>query len=109
MYRWLHAQTDLAVAFFDATNTTQARRQAISNRSRREPNVYLLFVESICDDPDILERNYRMKLHNQDYKDQVIMAACAGLSALFSFLLLRLYSTTTTITTYVLLLLLLLV
>mmetsp|Transcript_59783 Transcript_59783/g.117269 ORF Transcript_59783/g.117269 Transcript_59783/m.117269 type:complete len:560 (+) Transcript_59783:96-1775(+) len=70
MYRWLHAQDDLAVAFFDATNTTRARREAITKRAILEPNVFLLFVESICDDPDILERNYHMKLQNSDYKDQ---------------------------------------
>ena len=58
------------MVFFDATNTTKARRAAIMDRARREPNTYLLFVESICDDPVILERNYRMKLKNQDYKDQ---------------------------------------
>lgn len=70
MYRWLHEQKDLAVAFFDATNTTKARRQAIIERARAEPNVVMLFVESLCDDPEILERNYRMKLQNNDYKDQ---------------------------------------
>ena len=30
----------------------------------------VLFVESICNDPDILSRNYRMKLSNDDYKGQ---------------------------------------
>ena len=39
-------------------------------RSRQEKQVKMLFVESICDDPVILERNYRMQLKNQDYKDQ---------------------------------------
>ena len=77
MYRWLHAQDDLAVAFFDATNTTIARRMAISERARQEPNVYLVFVESVCDDLEILERNYRMKLQNNDYKDQDPVAALA--------------------------------
>lgn len=70
MYRWLHERTDLAVAFFDATNTTKARRAAILERVKQEPNTYLLFVESICDNPIILERNYKMKLQNQDYKNQ---------------------------------------
>jgi len=53
MYSWLHAQENLAVAFFDATNTTIERRKAIIERSRREPNTYLLFVESLCDDPQV--------------------------------------------------------
>lgn len=56
------------VAVFDATNTTTARRQALCERARKE-QVNLLFVESICDDKEILERNYHMKLHNDDYKD----------------------------------------
>lgn len=38
MYRWLHAQDDLAVAFFDATNTTQERRRAITKRAKTEPS-----------------------------------------------------------------------
>jgi hypothetical protein len=71
MYKWLHAQDDLAVAFFDATNTTRERRAKISARARLEPNVVLLFVESICDDPEILARNYGMKLQNNDYKGMV--------------------------------------
>eukprot|EP00614_Pseudopedinella_elastica_P000341 CAMPEP_0172605826 /NCGR_PEP_ID=MMETSP1068-20121228/26025_1 /TAXON_ID=35684 /ORGANISM="Pseudopedinella elastica, Strain CCMP716" /LENGTH=576 /DNA_ID=CAMNT_0013408337 /DNA_START=68 /DNA_END=1798 /DNA_ORIENTATION=+ len=75
MYNWLNAQDDLAVAFFDATNTTKARRAAIIERARSEPNAFLFFVESICDDPAILERNYSMKLQNNDYKDRDPVAA----------------------------------
>jgi 6-phosphofructo-2-kinase len=56
------------VAVFDATNTTTGRRKALCERARRE-KVNLLFVESICDDAKILERNYHMKLQNDDYKD----------------------------------------
>jgi len=26
------------------------------------------FIESICDDPEVLDRNYRLKLQNADYK-----------------------------------------
>lgn len=77
MYKWLHAQEDMAVAFFDATNTTVLRRKAILKRARREKNVVLLFVESICDDPVILERNYKSKLQNGDYKDKDPQAAIA--------------------------------
>lgn len=59
------------MAFFDATNTTRARRQKITDRAMQEKDVHLLFVESICDDPKILERNYNSKLANGDYKNQV--------------------------------------
>jgi predicted kinase len=52
------------VALFDATNTTRARRATLLARNRKETNATLLFVESICDDPEILRRNYEMKLQN---------------------------------------------
>ena len=69
MYAWLQESntSKRRVAVFDATNTTRARRQALLQRSRKE-NVQLLFVESICNDPVVLERNYRLKLQNDDYK-----------------------------------------
>jgi broad specificity phosphatase PhoE len=55
------------VAIFDATNTTKQRRAALIERSRQE-NTHLLFVESICDDQDVLHKNYELKLDNEDYK-----------------------------------------
>jgi len=81
MYNWLHESVGKRrVAIFDATNTTKARRLALAHRARREGivlnfnrkhyaceshmsyflndilfdfniGVFLLFVESICDDP----------------------------------------------------------
>lgn len=68
MYEWLRvANGNGRVAIFDATNTTKNRRQALCTRARKE-QVSLLFVESICDDADILDRNYDLKLQNDDYK-----------------------------------------
>lgn len=69
MYSWLQEGEgyNKRVAIFDATNTTRARRKALIQRARRE-NVFLLFVESICDDQTVLERNYQLKLQNDDYK-----------------------------------------
>ena len=70
MYKWIHAgqgASQQRVAIFDATNTTKARRMALMKRSRRE-NVFLLFVESICNDEKVLRRNYELKLQNEDYK-----------------------------------------
>lgn len=52
------------MALFDATNTTKARRARLLERNQKEKNTTLLFVESICDDPEILQRNYEMKLQN---------------------------------------------
>lgn len=54
MYKWLHEDDCAKVAFFDATNTTKSRREILVQRSREEKNVMLLFIESICDDPQIL-------------------------------------------------------
>lgn len=69
MYEWLREDESSKgrVAIFDATNTTKARRQALANRAKKE-NVFLLFVESICDDKDVLKRNYELKLDNDDYQ-----------------------------------------
>lgn len=55
------------VAIFDATNTTRRRRDVLIQRAKAE-NVSLLFVESICDDEEVLKRNYLLKLKNDDYK-----------------------------------------
>jgi len=70
MYLWLQASGDYdhrRVAIFDATNTTKERRNALLHRARKE-NCALLFIESICDNQKVLERNYDMKLQNDDYK-----------------------------------------
>jgi 6-phosphofructo-2-kinase len=61
------------VGIFDATNSTAARRQWIleqctSNRKGKLP-IGVVFVESICDDVELLEENYRFKVNSSpDYK-----------------------------------------
>jgi predicted kinase len=69
MYKWLHETNEekRRVAVFDATNTTKERRLALAQRAESE-NVFLLFVESICDDQEVLMKNYELKLQNEDYK-----------------------------------------
>jgi len=70
MYKWLHAGTADActrVAIFDATNTTVNRRAALMKRAAQE-NVFVLFVESICNDEAVLAQNYELKLQNEDYR-----------------------------------------
>lgn len=69
MYAWLRVENLMKrrVAIFDATNTTKARRYALAQKARKE-NVLLLFVESMCDDQNVLARNYELKLQNDDYK-----------------------------------------
>eukprot|EP01035_Chromulina_nebulosa_P017176 gene17176-22692_t len=66
MYVWL-SESSKRVAIFDATNTTISRRKKLVQRAKRE-NVFLLFVESICNDQAVLRRNYELKLDNDDYK-----------------------------------------
>jgi 6-phosphofructo-2-kinase len=55
------------VAIFDATNSTEKRRQWIleectSLLKRGDKQTGLVFVESICDDTELLEENYRYKV-----------------------------------------------
>ncbi|XP_020834622.1 6-phosphofructo-2-kinase/fructose-2,6-bisphosphatase 1 isoform X3 [Phascolarctos cinereus] len=57
------------VAVFDATNTTRERRSLILQFAK-EHGYKVFFIESICDDPDIIAENIRqVKLSSPDYKD----------------------------------------
>jgi adenylate kinase family enzyme len=57
------------VAIFDATNTTRARREWIRLQLDRLP-IKLLFVESVCTDQAVIDRNiWQAKMHNDDYKN----------------------------------------
>ena len=70
MYQWISeagADGNPRIAIFDATNTTRERRLAVATRAR-ERKAGLLFVESICNDEQVLQKNYEMKLQNDDYK-----------------------------------------
>lgn len=58
----------LRIAIFDATNTTKARRNVLMQHAKAA-DIFLLFVESICDNEEILNRNYSLKLQNDDYRD----------------------------------------
>jgi len=59
----------LACGIFDATNTTVDRRRAVVERCAcASPPVTLVFLESVCNDEEILQHNYNMKLFNDDYK-----------------------------------------
>ncbi|KAJ1813255.1 6-phosphofructo-2-kinase [Coemansia sp. RSA 2599] len=65
LLRWLQAGGQIAI--HDATNSTIERRSALINRLRSETDVNLLFVESICTDKDIINRNIRLKTQSPDY------------------------------------------
>ncbi len=55
------------VAIYDATNTTRARREIVERRLR-EAGIPLVFIESMCNDPSIIDVNVReTKLSSPDY------------------------------------------
>ncbi len=55
------------IAIYDATNSTRARRAQVSRRFK-EAGIDLLFIESLCDDASIIERNVReTKISSPDY------------------------------------------
>uniref|UniRef100_A0A7N8YEI3 6-phosphofructo-2-kinase/fructose-2,6-biphosphatase 1 n=4 Tax=Mastacembelus armatus TaxID=205130 RepID=A0A7N8YEI3_9TELE len=60
------------VAVFDATNTTTERRAVILNFAK-ERGYKVFFVESICDDPEIIAENIKqVKFGSPDYVDRDI-------------------------------------
>ncbi|KAK5924157.1 hypothetical protein CgunFtcFv8_001057 [Champsocephalus gunnari] len=57
-------------AVFDATNTTRERRAVILSYAK-ERGYKVFFVESICDDPEIIAENIKqVKLGSPDYVDR---------------------------------------
>lgn len=60
-----------SVGIFDATNHTPERRQSlIDHIRRRDQNINLLFLESKCQDANLLQANMRLKLSGPDYRDK---------------------------------------
>ncbi|KAK8806975.1 hypothetical protein WA158_003734 [Blastocystis sp. Blastoise] len=59
-------EEDGDVGIFDATNTTRARRADILERCGHA-DLDVLFIESICNDKNVLNQNYEMKLKSPDY------------------------------------------
>jgi len=56
------------VAIFDATNTTRERRQIIYDTVVVKHQFKCLFLESICDNPQLVETNILdVKVHSPDY------------------------------------------
>ncbi|KNE72426.1 hypothetical protein AMAG_20516 [Allomyces macrogynus ATCC 38327] len=67
LLEWLH-DGKAKVAIHDATNTTLARRKLLMAKLRPHlRHVHVLFLESICDDPAVIDANVRMKLRSPDY------------------------------------------
>lgn len=61
-----------SVGILDATNSTLERRKSVMDRIRERagPELGVLFLESRCVDPVLLESNMRLKLSGPDYHDQ---------------------------------------
>jgi len=63
-------ETGGEVAVFDATNTTRERRRMIHNIVVEKMGYKLLFVESVCNDPKIVQATIKeVKVNSPDYKD----------------------------------------
>ncbi|KFM62598.1 6-phosphofructo-2-kinase/fructose-2,6-bisphosphatase, partial [Stegodyphus mimosarum] len=66
--KWLESEGEVAV--YDATNTTRDRRKLIYDFVCEKHGFKLFFIESVCNDPGIIEVNIReVKVHSPDYKD----------------------------------------
>ncbi|KAK3147541.1 hypothetical protein QOZ80_3BG0283600 [Eleusine coracana subsp. coracana] len=67
MLSWM--QEGGQVGIFDATNSTRGRRNMLMKMA--EGKCKIIFLETICKDPDVLERNIRLKVHQSpDYAEQ---------------------------------------
>lgn len=72
--QWLQEKNDKGrVGIFDATNTTKKRREWIIQELTgiMESKSHIIFVESICNNEDIINENIRaVKLNMPDYKGE---------------------------------------
>ncbi|KII88854.1 hypothetical protein PLICRDRAFT_53373 [Plicaturopsis crispa FD-325 SS-3] len=59
------------VGIHDATNSTRSRRANIEARVAKEKGIFVIFLESICDDPAVIAANVALKVSSgdPDYKD----------------------------------------
>lgn len=58
-----------SVGIFDATNTKKKRRKEVLARIRqRSAHLKVLYLESVCSDEAVVERNIQLKLFGPDYK-----------------------------------------
>ncbi len=65
MLKWLTQSGQIAI--YDATNSTRERRHWIRDTCKTQ-NVSVVFIETVCDDPQVIDRNLRdTKLHSPDY------------------------------------------
>ena len=66
VFQWLEAGGHIAI--YDATNSTRSRRVRV-RKAIEDRGISVLFVESVCDDPALIEANIRQtKLSSPDYE-----------------------------------------
>eukprot|EP00124_Ichthyophonus_hoferi_P004135 Ihof_evm3s419 gene=Ihof_evmTU3s419 len=65
---WLHNEGG-QLAIHDATNSTRTRRRVMYDLAKQSQDVQVIFIESICNDPKVIERNILLKLKSPDYID----------------------------------------
>lgn len=69
------------VAIYDATNSTRMRRDMVREHCEKH-DIPLVFVESICNDPSVIEATIReIKTHSPDYVGQDPATAVADFQA----------------------------
>lgn len=74
MLAWLRESNDNQVAIFDATNSTEERRNYL--REKFHGKFQYLLIESICNDQETLEKNYLLKMkYSPDYKGKNVEEA----------------------------------
>ena len=54
------------VGIHDATNSTRARRKKLYDRIAREPDLKIVFLESVCTDPKVIAANVAVKVSSGD-------------------------------------------
>lgn len=72
LLHYLKSDESHNVGIFDATNSTIKRRELITrhiSQAMGSTNYNILFLESICNDLDIIENNIKLKLNGPDYKE----------------------------------------
>lgn len=83
VFAWLDRGGE--VALYDATNSTRRRRAWVADQCAAR-GVGVLFVESRCDDPDVIEANIReTKLSSPDYQGRAATEAVADFRERIAF------------------------
>lgn len=54
------------VGIHDATNSSKHRRETIAARIAKEPDLKLIFLESVCTDPAVIDANIAVKVSSGD-------------------------------------------